>query len=106
VRAADHLPAGAAENEKTPATAAVVGTSQGSSKQRLRSESNRRWRICNPESSGENAWKNAASASDVHTDVHSEPADPALARVVEAWSSLPPAVQVGILAMVQASKPE
>ena len=37
-----------AENEKTPAKAAVVGTSQGFQKQRLRSESNRRWRICNP----------------------------------------------------------
>jgi integrase/recombinase XerD len=34
--------------QKTPAKAAVVGTLQGSSKQRLRSESNRRWRICNP----------------------------------------------------------
>ena len=48
VRAADHPPTGAAEKQKTPAKAAVVGTSQGSSKQRLRSESNRRWRICNP----------------------------------------------------------
>ena len=34
--------------QKTPAKAAVVGTSQGFQKQRLRSESNRRWRICNP----------------------------------------------------------
>jgi integrase/recombinase XerD len=48
VRLADHTAASAAENEKTPAKAAVVGHSQGSSKQRLRSESNRRWRICNP----------------------------------------------------------
>ena len=38
----------AAGNEKTPAKAAVVGTSRGFEKQRLRSESNRRWRICNP----------------------------------------------------------
>ena len=35
-------------NKKTPAKAAVVGTSQGSLEERLRSESNRRWRICNP----------------------------------------------------------
>ncbi len=48
VRLADHTAASAAENEKTPAKAAVVGTSQGFQKQRLRSESNRRWRICNP----------------------------------------------------------
>ena len=32
------------------------------------------------------------------------PADPALSAVVEAWSSLPPAVRAGILAMVEASK--
>jgi hypothetical protein len=31
-------------------------------------------------------------------------ADPALAQVVEAWSSLPPAVRAGILAMVEASR--
>jgi hypothetical protein len=36
-------------HQKKPlAKAAVVGTSQGFQKQRLRSESNRRWRICNP----------------------------------------------------------
>ena len=33
------------------------------------------------------------------------PADPALSAVVEAWSSLPPAVRAGILAMVEASRP-
>jgi hypothetical protein len=32
-------------------------------------------------------------------------ADPALAQVVKAWSSLPPAVRAGILAMVRASTP-
>jgi hypothetical protein len=36
--------------------------------------------------------------------INSEPADPALSAVVEAWSSLPPAVRAGILAMVEASK--
>jgi hypothetical protein len=104
VRLADHTAASAAENEKTPAKAAVVGTSQGFQKQRLRSESNRRWRICNAVASPGKPEENTASASDVHTDVHSEPADPALAQVVEAWSSLPPAVRAGILAMVQASR--
>ena len=48
VRLADHTAPSVAENKKTPAKAAVVGTSQGFQKQRLRSESNRRWRICNP----------------------------------------------------------
>jgi integrase len=48
VRAADLPASSAAENEKTPAGAAVVGTPRGFQKQRLRSESNRRWRICNP----------------------------------------------------------
>jgi len=104
VRLADHTAASAAENEKTPAKAAVVGTSQGFQKQRLRSESNRRWRICNAVASPGKPEENTASESDVHTDVHSEPADPALAQVVEAWSSLPPAVRAGILAMVQASR--
>jgi hypothetical protein len=36
--------------------------------------------------------------------ITTEPADPALAQVVEAWSSLPPAVRAGILAMVEASR--
>jgi hypothetical protein len=31
-------------------------------------------------------------------------ADPALAQVVEAWSSLPAAVRAGIIAMVEASR--
>jgi integrase len=35
-------------NEKTPAKPGVSGTARGSSVERLRSESNRRWRICNP----------------------------------------------------------
>jgi hypothetical protein len=41
---ADEKPA----NEKTPAKPGAGRASQGSSAQRLRSESNRRWRICNP----------------------------------------------------------
>ena len=34
--------------QKTPAKPGKTGTSQGSKAERLRSESNRRWRICNP----------------------------------------------------------
>ena len=48
VRAADHSEPSAAENEKTPEKPGTIGTSRGFSAQRLRSESNRRWRICNP----------------------------------------------------------
>ena len=48
VRVADLPASSAAENEKTPANPGVSGASQGSSSKRLRSESNRRWRICNP----------------------------------------------------------
>ena len=35
-------------SDETPVITPVSGESQGSSKERLRSESNRRWRICNP----------------------------------------------------------
>ena len=92
------------QRKKTPAKAAVVGTSQGFQKQRLRSESNRRSRICNPLPSAEKPEGNAGSPSDVHTDVHGEPADPALMQVVEAWPQLPAVVRAGITAMVEASR--
>jgi len=48
VRLADRAEPSAAENEKTPAKPAVSAGLQGSKAKRLRSESNRRWRICNP----------------------------------------------------------
>jgi hypothetical protein len=48
VRAADHSEPSAAEKQKTPARPGVSETLRGSSRERLRSESNRRWRICNP----------------------------------------------------------
>ena len=48
VRAADLPASSAAETQKTPAKPDHSGTSRGSSVERLRSESNRRWRICNP----------------------------------------------------------
>jgi hypothetical protein len=49
--------------QKTPAKAAVVGTSQGFQKQRLRSESNRRWRICNRDATLGNIGRNARRCS-------------------------------------------
>jgi hypothetical protein len=48
VRAADCSEMSAAEKQKTLGKPGVSGTFQGSSVERLRSESNRRWRICNP----------------------------------------------------------
>jgi hypothetical protein len=103
VRLADHIESSAAENEKTPAKAAVVGTSQGFQKQRLRSESNRRWRICNPlpfpAVSGENPRFECVD----HAVDHSQSADPALRSVIEAWPRLPMAVRTGILAIIEGS---
>ena len=63
VRAADQPDQSAAENEKTPAMAAVVGTSRGLHGQRLRSESNRRWRICNRDATLGNVGRNARMCS-------------------------------------------
>jgi integrase len=48
VRIADCSEIIAAKKQKTPTNPGVAGASQGSSVKRLRSESNRRWRICNP----------------------------------------------------------
>ena len=94
----------AIQKQKTPAKAAVVGTSQGFQKQRLRSESNRRWRICNPVAEPVSPG-NGSDSPEVPTKVPTPaPADRDLAQVVEAWSSLPPAVRAGILAMVRASR--
>ena len=48
VRAADCSEMSAAEKQKTLAKPGDSETLRGSSRERLRSESNRRWRICNP----------------------------------------------------------
>ncbi len=48
VRAADLPASSPAPNAKTLAKPGKSETSRGSSVERLRSESNRRWRICNP----------------------------------------------------------
>ena len=68
--------------------------------ERLRSESNRRWRICNHTASVEKPAEDAALASDVHADVHAAPLDADLAAVVEAWPSLLAELRARILAMV------
>ncbi|MEN9666819.1 MAG: hypothetical protein RLZZ326_3182 [Planctomycetota bacterium] len=91
-------------NAKTPAKPGNSGTSQGSKAERLRSESNRRWRICNPASRPENPEENADSGEVPMKVPMLNPADRDLAVVVEAWSSLPPAVRAGIRAMVEASR--
>lgn len=92
------------EKQKTLAKPDVSGAQRGSSVERLRSESNRRWRICNQKSKPVSPGVEAVSEEVTTKATTPEPADPALARVVEAWSSLPPAVRAGILAMVEASR--
>ncbi len=92
------------KNKKTPEKPGNIRTSRGFSAQRLRSESNRRWRICNPEPEPVSPG-NGSDSGEVPTKVPTlDRADRDLAAVVEAWSSLPPAVRAGILAMVEASK--
>ena len=90
--------------QKTPAKPGISGTSRGSSVERLRSESNRRWRICNPLPEAVSPGNGSDSEEVTTTAITTAVADPALAQVVEAWSSLPPAVRAGILAMVEASR--
>ena len=104
VRAADLPASSAAENKKTPAKPGRSGSSRGLSVERLRSESNRRWRICNPEPKPISPEDSSDSAEVTTTVTTATAADPALAAVVEAWSSLPAAVRAGILAMVEASR--
>jgi len=86
--------------QKTPAKAAVVGTSQGFQKQRLRSESNRRWRICNPLPIAAFPVQEPVAAGVDHEIDHTQATDPALMTVIEAWPRLPSAVRTGILAIV------
>jgi hypothetical protein len=72
---------------------------------RLRSESNRRWRICNPLPIAANPEQEPAAAAVDHKIDHTEPADPALMAVIEAWPRLPSAVRAGILAIVDGVAP-
>jgi integrase len=104
VRAADSTAASETANTKTPANPGISGASRGSSEERLRSESNRRWRICNPEPEAVSPGNGSDFAEVTTTATTTAAADPALAQVVEAWSSLPVAVRAGILAMVEASR--
>jgi integrase len=104
VRLADHSEQAAPEKTETLAKPGISGASRGSSKERLRSESNRRWRICNA-TAGQVSPGNGSDSREVTTTATTTAtADPALAQVVEAWSSLPSAVRAGILAMVEASR--
>ena len=62
--------------QKTPANPDVSTGLQGPLAKRLRSESNRRWRICNPLPSPGNLGRNRGSAGDVPLDVPSLPPTP------------------------------
>ena len=95
--------AGAQETQKTPAKPGNSGTSQRSKAERLRSESNRRWRICNPLPDTDFPEENPDPGQvDPAVDPTAQ-ADPELTEVAAAWSSLPRAIRAGILAMVRAS---
>ncbi len=89
---------------KEPSDAPLRHGSAREKRKRLRSESNRRWRICNPEAEPVSLGNGSDFREVITQAITTEPADPALAQVVEAWSSLPPAVRAGILAMVEASR--
>jgi integrase len=104
VRAADHSEPSAAQ---TSENATIPGKTPGiaaKKSERLRSESNRRWRICNPAAEPVSPEDGSDSEEVTTTATTTAAADPALAQVVEAWSSLPAAVRAGILAMVEASR--
>ena len=91
-------------NAKTPAKPGKNRESQGSKRERLRSESNRRWRICNQAAVPVNPEENAGfQVVDPIVDPTAE-ADPELTEVAAAWETLPPAIRAGILAMVRSSR--
>jgi len=91
-------------NAKTPAKPGNSGTSQGSKAERLRSESNRRWRICNPLPDTDFPEENPDPGQVDPAVDPTAPADPGLAELAKIWSSLPRAFRAGILAMVRAAK--
>ena len=46
-----------------------------------------------------------ARAVEMESDVQSSPADPDLISVIASWATLPAAIKVGIMAMVDATTP-
>ena len=72
--------------------------------ERLRSESNRRWRICNPLPDTDFPEENPDPGQVDPVVDPTAPADPELAELAAVWSSLPRAIRAGILAMVRAAK--
>jgi len=44
-------------------------------------------------------------AVEMESDAHSSPADPDLIAVIASWATLPAAIKVGIMAMVDATTP-
>ena len=46
-----------------------------------------------------------ARAVEMESDVQSSPADPDLISVITSWATLPAVIKVGIMAMVDATKP-
>jgi hypothetical protein len=94
----------AAQQPESATIPAELAGVEKKKRKRLRSESNRRWRICNPAAEPV-LPEDIEACGEVPTKVPTlGKADRDLAAVVEAWSNLPPAVRAGILAMVQASR--
>jgi len=89
--------------QKTPAYPGKTGDTQGSKEKRLRSESNRRWRICNPLEATVSPEETGDSGQVDPVIDPVDQADPELAELAAVWSSLPPAIRAGILAMVRAA---
>jgi integrase len=92
---------------REPESATIPGVFRASAageRKRRRWESNPRWRICNQTPSPEKPSETGLSREVTTTATTVGPADPDLAAVVEAWSSLSAAVRAGIIAMVEASR--
>jgi hypothetical protein len=74
---------------------------------RRRRDSNPGWRICNQTSNPQNAEENTHSskgaAQGAAVGAENAPIDADLARVVEAWPSLPAALRAAVLAIIDAA---
>jgi len=91
-------------NAKNPAKPGKNRDFAGVKAERLRSESNRRWRICNPLPDTDFPEENHDPEQVDPVVDPTAPADHDLAELAAAWSSLPRAIRAGILAMVRAAK--
>jgi len=92
------------QKRKNPCETLQIRDFAGVKAERLRSESNRRWRICNPLPDTDFPEENHVPGQVDPVVDPAAPAAPELAELAAAWSSLPTAIRAGILAMVRAAK--